>query len=39
MLCGDSLIDVVSNDALIWLVSAGLGANVGQNNFLAVEHG
>ena len=39
MLCGGSLIDVVSNDALILLVCVGLGASVGQNYFLAVEHG
>ena len=37
MLYGGSLIDVVSNDSLIWLVCVGLGASVGQNYFLAVD--
>ena len=33
MPCGGFLIDVVSNDALIWLILGGLGASVDHNDF------
>ena len=39
MLCGGSLTDGVSNDALTWLIRVGLSANVDQNKFLVLKHG
>ena len=38
-LCGGSLIDGVSNDALTWLIRGGFDASVVDNDFLALEHG